>query len=62
MLLPVTMNGLGTGQLAFVWMFRLAGVGAAEAFALSVLFAGLGIVGNLPGALLYAVGPSPSRR
>lgn len=62
MLLPVTMNGLGTGQLAFVWMFRLAGVGAAEAFALSVLFAGLGIVGNLPGALLYAVGPSPPRR
>ena len=56
MLLPVTINGLGTGQAAFVWFFARAGVTAAAAFALSVLFIGLGVVGNLPGGLLFAMG------
>jgi uncharacterized protein (TIRG00374 family) len=56
MLLPVTPNGIGTGQVAFAWFFGRAGVPQAEAFALSVLFIALGIVGNLPGALLYAFG------
>jgi uncharacterized protein (TIRG00374 family) len=60
MLLPVTINGLGTGQLAFVWFFSKAGVAAAPAFALSILFIALGIVGNVPGALIYAFKPSPS--
>jgi hypothetical protein len=53
MLLPVTINGIGTSQAAFVWFFGQAGVGRPEAFALSVLFVALGIVGNLPGAALY---------
>ncbi len=52
MLLPVTVNGIGTSQAAFVWFFGRAGVPAADAFALSVLFVALGIVGNLPGAIL----------
>jgi glycosyltransferase 2 family protein len=56
MLLPVTFNGIGTSQAAFVWSFGQAGVDAAAAFALSVLFVALGIVGNLPGGLLYAAG------
>jgi uncharacterized protein (TIRG00374 family) len=56
MLLPVTINGLGTGQLAFVWGFQRVGVTPADAFALSILFAGLGIIGNLPGGILYAAG------
>jgi uncharacterized protein (TIRG00374 family) len=56
MLLPVTMNGIGTSQAAFVWCFGAMGVGRPEAFALSVLFVALGIVGNLPGGLLYASG------
>ncbi len=54
MLLPITVNGLGTSQAAFVWFFARAGVAAPAAFALSVLFVGLGLVGNLPGGLLYA--------
>jgi len=64
MLLPITFNGIGTSQAAFVWFFRRAGVAAAPAFALSVLFVALGVVGNLPGALLYVFGrdrQSPSR-
>jgi glycosyltransferase 2 family protein len=56
MLLPITMNGIGTSQAAFIWCFGAMGVGRPEAFALSVLFVGLGIVGNLPGGLLYATG------
>jgi hypothetical protein len=56
MLLPVTINGLGTGQVGFVWTFGMVGVDAASALALSVLFAGLGIVGNFPGGLLYVLG------
>jgi len=57
MLLPVSINGIGTSQMGFVWFFGRAGVPEAEAFALSVLFVALGVVGNLPGGLLYAFGP-----
>jgi hypothetical protein len=39
-----------------VWLFAESGVAAADAFALSVLFVALGVVGNLPGAVLYATG------
>jgi hypothetical protein len=53
MLLPVTFNGIGTGQAAFVWFFGRAGVPAPAAFALSVLFIALGVIGNLPGGFLY---------
>lgn len=56
MLLPISMNGLGTSQAAFVWCFAALGVARADAFALSVLFVALGIVGNLPGGLLYGLG------
>ena len=62
MLLPVTFNGIGTSQAAFVWFFAQAGVPAAEAFALSVLFVALGIVGNLPGAILYISGRGNGRQ
>lgn len=56
MLLPITINGLGTSQAAFVYLFGLSGVAEWDAFALSVLFVALGIVGNLPGAALYVSG------
>jgi hypothetical protein len=58
MLLPVTFNGIGTAQAAFVWFLAPFGVTPAAAFALSVLFLALGIVGNVPGAFLYAFGAS----
>ncbi len=56
MLLPVTFNGIGTAQAAFVWLFARTGTPDAVSFALSVLFVALGIVGNLPGGILYVVG------
>jgi uncharacterized protein (TIRG00374 family) len=58
MLLPISINGLGTSQAAFPWLFSTAGVPTAAAVALSILFIALGIVGNLPGGLLYAFGPA----
>ena len=56
MLLPVTINGLGTSQAAFVWLFGRTGVPTSLAVALSILFVALGVVGNLPGGILYATG------
>ncbi len=60
MLLPITVSGLGTSQVAFQYLFGQAGVAAPEAVALSILFVALGVVGNLPGSVLYAfdaIGP-----
>lgn len=54
MLLPLSVNGLGTSQAGFVLFFAAAGVSPAGAFALSVLFVALGVVGNLPGGILWA--------
>lgn len=58
MLLPITVNGLGTSQAAFIWLFGRVGTPEGEAFALSVLFVALGLVGNIPGAIFYAGRPS----
>ena len=54
MLLPVTPYGIGTSQLAFL-LFGRVGVSGPESFAMSVLFLALGVVGNLPGLLLYVM-------
>jgi glycosyltransferase 2 family protein len=56
MQVPITVSGLGTGQAAFLWTLGPAGVARPEALALSILFIALGIVGNLPGGILYAFG------
>jgi glycosyltransferase 2 family protein len=56
MQIPITVSGLGTSQFAFAVMFARAGVAEAPAVALSLLFVALGVVGNLPGALLYLTG------
>lgn len=58
MFLPITANGIGTSQAAFIWLFGRVGTPGAEAFALSVLFVALGILANLPGVLYY-LRPAP---
>jgi len=58
-LMPITINGIGTTQAGFVWLFGRAGVASAPAFALSVLFLAIAVVGNLPGAALYLTGSDP---
>ena len=61
MLLPITVNGIGTSQAAFIWFFARAQTPPHEAFVLSVLFVALQVVGNLPGAFLGAAGASSAR-
>ena len=62
MQLPITVAGLGTSQAAFAWLFGAVGVPFEAAVALSILFVALGIVGNLPGAVLYAFGGREERQ
>jgi glycosyltransferase 2 family protein len=57
MQLPITVNGFGTTQWAFVTLFGPVGVDAPAAFAISLLFLALGVIGSLPGGLLYATSP-----
>ena len=61
MLLPISVNAIGTSQVAFVAMFSRAGVAPADSFALSVLFLALGVIGTLPGGVLYATSPADNR-
>jgi uncharacterized protein (TIRG00374 family) len=58
-LLPLSLGGFGLPQGAMVWTLGPLGVGQTEAFLLSLLFVLAGIVGNLPGAVLYAIGQAP---
>jgi uncharacterized protein (TIRG00374 family) len=55
MQIPITPNGLGTTQLAFERFFVPQGAPAAPVFALSVLFLALGVLGSVPGGILYAL-------
>jgi glycosyltransferase 2 family protein len=55
MLVPVSIFGIGTSQIAFL-LFARAGVPDALSVAMSVLFLALGVFGNLPGLFLYLTG------
>ena len=59
LLLPVSISGFGLPQAVIVWLLRPMGVPDAESLALSTLLIVIGIIGNLPGALLYAVRRKP---
>jgi uncharacterized membrane protein YbhN (UPF0104 family) len=61
MQIPITINGLGTTQVAFVTLLGASGAGAAQATALSILFLVLGVIGSLPGGVLYAFAESQAR-
>jgi hypothetical protein len=54
-MLPVSVSGWGTTNLAYVALFGQVGMDPAGAFVLSALILALGIVGNLPGGVLYAL-------
>ena len=62
MQVPVTINGLGTTQVAFVALLGAAGADAARATALSLLFLALGVIGSLPGGAIYAFADRAERR
>ena len=61
MQIPITPNGLGTTQVAFDRFLVPQGAPAPQVAALSILFLALGILGSLPGGLLYALEPRSAR-
>ena len=61
MQIPITINGLGTTQVAFVALLGAAGAGVAQTTALSILFLALGVIGSLPGGLIYALADRAER-
>jgi uncharacterized protein (TIRG00374 family) len=54
-MLPISVSGLGTTNLAYVALFSQVGMDPDGAFVLSVLILALGVVGNLPGGIIYAL-------
>jgi hypothetical protein len=54
-MLPISVSGLGTTNLAYVALFSQVGMDPNGAFVLSVLILALGVVGNLPGGVIYAL-------
>jgi uncharacterized membrane protein YbhN (UPF0104 family) len=62
MQVPITPSGLGTTQLAFERFLVPQGAPAPHVFALSVLFLALGLIGTLPGGILYALGDTSRQR
>jgi len=60
LLLPLSIGGFGLPQGTMIWTLAPLGVAATPAFLLSTLFVGAGIVGNIPGAVLYAAGTPPA--
>ena len=61
MQVPMTINGLGTTQVAFVTLLGASGADAARATALSLLFLALGVIGSLPGGIIYAFADEAER-
>lgn len=53
-MLPISVSGLGTTNLAYVALFGSVGMDPDGAFVLSVLILALGVIGNLPGGFIYA--------
>jgi uncharacterized protein len=53
--LPVTPDAWGTGELAAIGIFGLIGIGAAAAFAISVINRVLGVLATLPACIVLVV-------
>jgi hypothetical protein len=50
--MPVSINGLGVQEIAYLWLFELTGMGPEQAMAISVLAHGVKLaVGGLGGLL-----------
>lgn len=54
-MLPISISGLGTTNLAYVALFGRVGMDPDGAFVLAMLILALGVVGNLPGGAIYAL-------
>ena len=53
-MLPISVGGWGTANVAYVALFSQVGMDPDGAFVLSILILALGVFGNLPGGFIYA--------
>jgi hypothetical protein len=58
--LPVTMNGLGIRESAYLVLFGAAGMRKEDAIALGLLWFGVTVAGGLTGAIAFVTTPAPS--
>jgi glycosyltransferase 2 family protein len=59
--LPVTLNGLGVRETAYLLLFGMAGVGHNDAIALGLLWFAATMLGGLTGAIAFLKTPVPAR-
>jgi len=60
--LPLTLNGLGLRETAYLFLFGMAGVGRDDAIALSLLYFAATMIGGLFGAIAFVTTEVPSAR
>jgi uncharacterized membrane protein YbhN (UPF0104 family) len=58
--LPVTMNGLGIRESAYLVLFGTAGMRKEDAIALGLLWFGVTVAGGLTGAIAFVTTPAPT--
>ncbi|MGH7914516.1 MAG: lysylphosphatidylglycerol synthase transmembrane domain-containing protein [Candidatus Binataceae bacterium] len=60
--LPVTLNGLGVRETAYLMLFGMAGMAKADAIALGLLWFAATALGNLTGVVAFALTETPPLR
>jgi hypothetical protein len=60
--LPVTLNGLGVRETAYLMLFGMAGMAKADAIALGLLWFAAAVLGNLTGVLAFVLTETPPLR
>jgi uncharacterized membrane protein YbhN (UPF0104 family) len=58
--LPLTLNGLGIRESAYLVLFGMAGMGKEDAIALGLLWFAATMLGGLTGAIAFASAPDPA--
>ena len=57
--LPVTLNGLGVRETAYLMLFGMAGMAKADAIALGLLWFAATVLGNLTGVVAFVMTETP---
>jgi glycosyltransferase 2 family protein len=60
--LPLTLNGLGIRESAYLVLFGMAGMRKEDAIALGLLWFGVTVVGGMTGAIAFVTTPAPVAR
>jgi uncharacterized membrane protein YbhN (UPF0104 family) len=60
--LPVTLNGLGVRETAYLMLFGMAGMAKADAIALGLLWFAATVLGNLTGVVAFVLTETPPLR